>query len=572
MCYNGVMGAVNRLVFFLVALTFTLFVWLGGGIVASWLSPWAPWVALLMVEAVLVLPEQKRGESLFEARARVWRGVVRDPLTWVSLALILFLVVQWINACAFLEWSPAEKAWKVVSPAFAWLRPEGLEQVMAKQPPNPGEVSYLPFLGSQPFSWLPWSFKADEARGVLDWFVPALMAFIAVRHALLKRTKRLLMSWVCVMSAVLSIAGIAQFAVDGTFLYWGHEVRAFFFATFGYPNHAASYFTAVMALCAGMVLWAVENKEKAPLPAWVYALSGGLCAVSAVLSGSRAGVLLMVAVALAVAVLVPIRYFGAWSPRWRVGVPVAIGLMLLLSVGTLGFRMYASGANKAREQALASARTVEERSAALQLPQYTPIPALDSVCLEIAETPWAEVLAHPMLVRSGYQGILALRQAADYPWFGSGAWSFRWLNERYINRDSPEEQAWLQSRLGVGQANVHNDTLQFLAEHGRIGFGLMVAVMVLLLIPFLVALFRSPALVVSDEISERAWFNRLNPYHLFATLALAMMTVHSFMDLVFRSPACLMLYGLLMLCAEGFEVGSPRENPRPITPPTQPGA
>ena len=566
------MGAVQRLVFFLVALTFTLYVWLGGGIVASWLAPWAPWMALLMLEAVLVLPEQGKGESLFEARKRVWRGVVRDPLTWVSLALVVFLVVQWLNACAFLEWSPVERAWKVVSPAFAWLRPEGLEQVMAQRPSKPELVSYLPLLGSQPVKWLPWSLRADEARGVLNWFVPSLMAFIAVRHALLKRTKRLLMSWVCVMSAVLSIAGIVQFAVDGTFLYWGREVRAFFFATFGYPNHAASYFTAVMALCAGMTLWSAEHKEKAPLPAWVYGVSGGLCAVGAVLSGSRAGVLLTVAVALAVAVLVPVRYFGAWSTRWRVGVPVAIGLGLLLSVGTLGFRMYASGANKARSQAIASAQTMEERQAAVQLPQFAPIPALDAVCLEIAETPWAEVLAHPMLVRSGYQGILALRQAADYPWFGSGAWSFRWLNERYINRDSPEEQTWLQSRLGVGQANVHNDTLQFLAEHGRIGFGLMVAVMVLLLVPFLVGLFRSPGRVVSDEQADRSWFNRLNAYHLFALLAVAMMTLHSFMDLVFRSPACLMLYGLLMLCAEGFEAGKRPEKPQPLTPPTQPGA
>ena len=63
----------------LVAILLTLYAWLGGGIVAPWLAPWTPWITLLIGEVALLLPEQKRNETLFDARRRVWRGIVRDP-------------------------------------------------------------------------------------------------------------------------------------------------------------------------------------------------------------------------------------------------------------------------------------------------------------------------------------------------------------------------------------------------------------------------------------------------------------------------------------------------------------
>ena len=65
----------------LVGLLLTLYAWLGGGIVASWLTPWTPWLTLLLAEAALLIPEQRRGESLFDARRRVWRRYLSNLLT-----------------------------------------------------------------------------------------------------------------------------------------------------------------------------------------------------------------------------------------------------------------------------------------------------------------------------------------------------------------------------------------------------------------------------------------------------------------------------------------------------------
>ena len=554
----------HRLLLVLVALLLTLFTWLGGGIVASWLSPWALWMALLTAEVLLLLPEQRRSESLFDARKRVWRGLLRDPLMWFAVLLMLFLSVQWLNGGTFLEWQPKTQTWQTVSPAFEALRAPEAARHLASRPATPETAAYLP-IGKAPWPWLPSCLRSDEAFGVLNWFIPVLTALLAVKHGLGKRSKRWLGLYICAMSAVLAIAGFIQYAVGGEFLYWGRKSNAFFFATFGYPNHAACFFPAVMAWAMGMLLWSVEHREHTRVKPWCYAATVVLCGAAAILSGSRAGMLFTLAMVAFTALYVPVRYLGSWPTRWRVLVPLLLFLGAGVVLGTAGFRVYAMNANREAKAALAAAKTPEARAAASNLRTYGTIPALDNVLMEIADTPWAEFFEHPMLMRSGYQGILALRQAEDHPWYGTGAWSFRWLNVRYIRADVPEEQAWLKARLGVGQANVHNDTLQFLAEHGAIGFGLMLGCVAALCLPFLWQLLRSPAYTVSDELTDRIWLNRINAFYLYAFVGTSLIAVHSFIDLVFRSPACMMLYGLFFVCAPGFLLGTPKPA-RPAAP------
>ena len=556
---------IRQLLLGLVALLLTLFTWLGGGIVAKWLSPWALWFALLLAEVMLVFPEQGRTESLFEARQRVVRGLVRDPLTWLSFLLMLFLTLQWLNGGTFLEWQVQEQAWRVVSPAFAWLQAPGTAEAMAMRPDNPAAAAFLP-VGSAPWAWLPGCLRSDEAFGVLNWFVPVLTALLAVKHGLRKRSKRRLGLFVCVMTSVLAIAGIIQFILGGEFLYWGLKSNAFFFATFGYPNHAACFFPAVMAWALGMLLWSVEHREHTRVRPWVYGVTVILCAASGILSGSRAGMLFTLALVAFTVLYIPVRYLGSWAPKWRVVVPLLLLIVAGVTLGTAAFRIYAITQNREAKAALAAAKTPEERAAATQLRTYGTLPALDNVLMEIADTPWQSYLEHPLLMRSGYQGILALRQAADHPWYGTGAWSFRWLNANYIRPDVPEEQEWFQARLGVGQANVHNDTLQFLAEHGWVGFGLMLGCVATLCLPFLWQLLRSPQIFVNDDLADRTWPNRINAFYVYAFVGTALIAVHSFIDLVFRSPACMMLYGLFFVCAEGFLLGTPKVKPAAPAP------
>ena len=546
------MGIVRTIVFVLVALMLTLFTWLGGGIVPRWLAPWVPWLTFLILEVMLLLPEQRRNESLLEARSRVGRAVLRDPLTWITVLITLFLTTQWLNAYTFLEWNPTNQAWDVVSPAFEWLCHPSVEALLKSPPADPTRAAFVRIPDSVPVPWLPHALRSDEAATVLAWFTPVLVALLALRHATLRHSKRLMAAFICAMTSVLAIAGIIQYVVGGTFLYWGMESHAFFFATFGYPNHAACFFPAVMALSIGMFLWVIEHREHTRIPPWCYILSAILCAISAILSGSRAGVLFTLAIVGFTAIYIPIRYFGSMSPKMRIAVPATLFAMAAVIIGTAAFRIYAVNANTERALAMKTAETPEAYEATFQLPSYRAIPAIDTVLKEIGDTDWEHFISHPMLMRAGYQGILAIRQLEDFPLFGAGAWSFRWLNINYINKDDPEEKTWLRSRQGVGQANVHNDALQFLAEHGWVGFGLMLACIAALAIPFWQALLRSPSIPMNDTVADRVWFNRICAYCVFALVATTLIAAHSFIDLIFRSPACMMLYGLLFVCAEGF--------------------
>jgi O-antigen ligase len=313
-----------------------------------------------------------------------------------------------------------------------------------------------------------------------------------------------------------------------------------------------------MLMAIGLLLWSYEHRERTRVPLALYILTIILCGVSGVLSGSRAGVLFVGIIVVFSLFYIPIRMSSAWAWPKRIAMTSFLVIITCVVIGTALFRIYAIGANRDRSIALRQATTEEEKEMALRMPTYASMPSIDPVLDEIAQPNWQEFIENPMLMRSGYQGILAIRQHDEYFWYGAGARSFRRLSGNYIDKNNPEEADWEKRRMGIGQANVHNDTLQFLAEHGWIGYGLMLACMLCLLVPFMRDLIASPKNTQSDLLDDRCWFNRICAFHLFAFLALLMITFHSFIELVFRSPACLMLWGLLFVCATGFTSRQPQ--------------
>ncbi len=102
----------------------------------------------------------------------------------------------------------------------------------------------------------------------------------------------------------------------------------------------------------------------------------------------------------------------------------------------------------------------------------------------------------------------------DYPWFGAGGWGFRYF---LATKLTPDE--WY--KVGTGQANVHNDPLQFLAEFGSLGTALMLVVMASLAFPIL---------------RKKAW---RQPQAIPLLAGLTMVMGHSLIDLPFRCPAIL---------------------------------
>ena len=137
----------------------------------------------------------------------------------------------------------------------------------------------------------------------------------------------------------------------------------------------------------------------------------------------------------------------------------------------------------------------------------------------------------------------------EYPLFGVGGWGYKHFCLSFM---TDEDRRQLQV---VGGVNVHNDYMQFLCEHGAIGSALLLAIVLALLVPIF-----------------REWGHRVRVAHfvkgsdmprptaLFCVpaavvgilLAAVANIIHAFGDCVFRSPAVLSQFLVILACAPGF--------------------
>ena len=114
-----------------------------------------------------------------------------------------------------------------------------------------------------------------------------------------------------------------------------------------------------------------------------------------------------------------------------------------------------------------------------------------------------------------------------------------------------DEDRWDYLRQS-GRANVHNDALQFLCEHGMIGFGLMLAMTAALLVHAIAALFGVRR--VPDPRTGRplSWFQSVSPCVWGVFAAVVAMAVHSTIDLPFRSIANTLVWFVCLAFVPGF--------------------
>ena len=81
----------------LVLLTVVGFSWIFGGANAPRLMPVMPWVWALALEVLFFFPQRHMGESLADARARVWRALSRDPVMYFTLLFLVILIMPLFN-------------------------------------------------------------------------------------------------------------------------------------------------------------------------------------------------------------------------------------------------------------------------------------------------------------------------------------------------------------------------------------------------------------------------------------------------------------------------------------------
>ncbi|MBR0057665.1 MAG: O-antigen ligase family protein, partial [Kiritimatiellae bacterium] len=383
-----------------VALCVTLFVlwssWARGG--SSIYYVWAlPWISLLTLEAMFTLPPRHFGESARSAMRHFLRRMVRDPVLYFGAALLVFLLIQWLNGPRELEWIAADSEWR-----FA-------------DPPLPG---------------LPSCVDQDGARQVLLWFTATVVATLAVRNATIQPAKLLILRTFSINGALLAVLGLAQAAWSPDKLFWYRPMAVQFFSTFGYPNHAGAFFVLTSAVNMGLLIRAMGGIDEENHPI-LYSVTLVLNILAAYFSLCRA------AIVLETALIVFGLIYGCLylAPRIRFAGIAKIISSAIVIFGCLAFMAYRN-TDFSREVGTLNHDNLSQ--------------VYDNDRALLAD--------------------IAVKIWQDNPWPGVGGWGFKDHIALYI----PKEQ-WKMLE-SAGRANVHNDLLQFLCEHGAIGGGLMFAI------------------------------------------------------------------------------------------------
>ena len=137
-----------------------------------------------------------------------------------------------------------------------------------------------------------------------------------------------------------------------------------------------------------------------------------------------------------------------------------------------------------------------------------------------------------------------------HPLFGVGGWGYKHFCLQYM---TDKELRQVQK---VGGANVHNDYLQFLAEHGIVGLGLLIAIVLMIVWPIgriwkdLINVYR---FTPPKEQPPQPIQIFVVPAPVFCIVMAAVATlIHAFGDCVLRSPAILSLFIVSLATIDGF--------------------
>lgn len=425
-------------------------VWARSGTFVPWQAPFI-YLSGGLVFAYLLLGEGTPLKAL--------HNLVRDPLWLPVLVLLSLLVLQWENAGRVRILDLETEVWRYSPPRRV--------------------------------GW-PSAFTRVEAFEMLSWFVPASALLLIVRRLAAGWGLRVALVIVFFASANAAL-GIVQEFLQLKSMYGIIHMHTHFFASFGYENHAAAFFSLCLAWSLGLFLNCLgQHPSERPaglLPGLL--LASVLLFVAANLSMSLAGILFSWSLVLFAAV------YGIWIFRHRmhpvVWIRGILGVGLCLTVATIML------VERGSDKMVAELKAIGEHGVDREL--------------------------------SGRrdQAAAAISMFKEAPLFGLGGWGYRYHVTDYMH---PRKWHWGLA----GAANAHNDPAQFLAELGLVGFIALASGLGLLGVELVRAARRAAR-------QGNAWFK--DPIWVFGLAGLSVTLGHSLMDLPFRCPAILFTWTLL---------------------------
>lgn len=383
----------------------------------------------------------------------------------------------------------------------------------------------VPFVNTS-LKVFPWCPDRLSHFNVFLWFFPTLLAMIAAKHALRRHGKRMLVSVLVWNGVALAALGFIQLYTGANSPFWtDHRPGLVFFSTFGYPNMAGDYFASLTFLAIG--LWRRRLHELGNVDCSRFS--------SNKLFWSRHYPLIAVVV----------LYFSALNTLSRSAILLAtIGTaFLFVMAGMLRMKQL----NRAGRVKFGAALIFSIIGISLFAMLFTP----DSVRKEL-NTLDATGMLNRMTSKTEYHTKVATELFWDYPVFGCGGWGYSYL--------SPEKIPEIAKRAakygwGLGSANVHNDYMQFLCEHGLVGSGLLLLIIVLAVVP---VAKRWRSMAMAARFSKHTGLPWPKGFFCFPPAGVAIYVsalatlIHAFYDCPLRSPAVLSLFFVELVLVDGF--------------------
>jgi hypothetical protein len=392
-------------------------------------------IILPLICAALMLVAPALDAAIFK-RPALYRDMLRSPLTYLWLAFLSLLLVQWLNAGREALYDPTLQRWAYAPPAHPAL---------------------------------PSAIHKRDALQMLAWFTPAAAISVALRaYPLSGRAAHRRLQLLIAPAALLAVASLGQWV--GAKLGWiAHTPReGYFIWGFGYENHAGAFFILMQAAALHLLIspWCSHRgaREKSrpngrsQLESWreatrtkrtirySTALHGLLticCIIGAHLSEGRAAIILSWSLVLIAAAVFLRANWHRWHSTQRLQ-GTAIACITLLCVVFLIHGIFHDEINT----------------------ELSTLRRKDNVGV-----------IHQLLNSGLIHGRQQLRDITfelwkQAPWVGHGGWAGCYLIPLHANPG----YTW-----NTGSANTHCDPLQILSEFGIIGFALLAAICVLLL-------------------------------------------------------------------------------------------
>lgn len=496
----------NNLAAICVATMVSLMAWLLGGMQAPILERVVPWAMIFMLEVILVFPQKHEGESTYEARSRAWSAMKRDPVVWTALGFLLLLAIPFTNN------GYCQSCYREL------IAQTGID-------PEP------------PMKFLPYCLDRTNHLNVFLWFVVALSAMVATRHCLTGSGKRLMVKMIVWNGFALAILGFLQIATGAEGVFWTpleNGDTAEFFSTFWYPNMAGDYFTTLFGMAVAM--WRLRHDEVAET---YRHRSGNVIKKSAHKLFWMKNLYLIPAA---------IFYFAALNTLSRAAI-------ILVNVLLVAYFLHSFFSFTHRLRRVERVRRGGVCLAIAALVVFFASISIPERMQREVDTLNPDAVLTRVTGKGQYHVRVATAIWRDNFLFGCGGWGYKHLCIPKMLETSTPEEVRKELQM-VGGVNVHNDYLQFLAEHGVVGFGALVAIVVMLMIPVGKVwrrLVRQIRFVKKSELPPKPVQLFVLPAPAFCILMTLVATfIHGFGDCPLRSLAVLTLFFVLLATLPGF--------------------